>query len=125
MEIKTKDDLRKAYPDMVAQIENEATVAERTRIKEIEDSTLSGAEAEAAAAKFEKPVDSTTFAKTMIAAVKAKQQAQSKTYLAQAQAAAQNSGANDIGNPPPADPEPENAENKAFLNAIHKANGVK
>ncbi|MFR3373177.1 MAG: head maturation protease, ClpP-related [Faecalibacterium sp.] len=125
MEIKTKDDLRKAYPDMVAQIENEATVAERTRIKEIEDSTLPGAEAEAAAAKFEKPVDSTTFAKTMIAAVKAKQQAQSKTYLAQAQAAAQNSGANDIGNPPPADPEPENAENKAFLNAIHKANGVK
>ena|GEM_PF-6901349 len=76
-------------------------------------------------AKFEKPVDSTTFAKTMIAAVKAKQQAQSKTYLAQAQAAAQNSGANGIGNPPPADPEPENAENKAFLNAIHRANGVK
>jgi ATP-dependent Clp protease, proteolytic subunit ClpP len=125
MEIKTKDDLRKAYPDMVAQIEDEATVAERTRIKEIEDSTLPGAEAEAAAAKFEKPVDSTTFAKTMIAAVKAKRQAQSKTYLAQAQAAAQNSGANDIGNPPPADPEPENEENKAFLNAIHKANGVK
>ena len=46
-------------------------------------------------------------------------------HLAQAQAAAQNSGANAIGNPPPADVEPENAKGNALLDAIHKVNGVK
>lgn len=56
MEIKTVDDLRKAYPDMVAQIENDAATTERTRIKEIEDSTIPGAEDEANEAKFVKPV---------------------------------------------------------------------
>lgn len=125
MEIKTVDDLRKTYPDMVAQIENDATTAERTRIKEIEDSTLPGAEDEANEAKFVKPMDSAAFAKAVIANMKAKQQTQSKTYLAQAQAAAQNSGANAIGNPPPADVEPENAKGNALLDAIHKVNGVK
>ena len=102
MEIKTKDDLRKAYPDMVAQTEDQAEEA-----------------------KFTKPVDSASYAKTVIANMKAKQQTQSKTYLAQAQAAAQNSGANAIGNPPPADVEPENAKGNALLDAIHKVNGVK
>ena len=76
-------------------------------------------------AKFTKPVDSASYAKTVIANMKAKQQTQSKTYLAQAQAAAQNSGANAIGNPPPADVEPENAKGNALLDAIHKVNGVK
>ena len=125
MEIKTKDDLRKAYPDMVAQIENDAAVAERTRIQEIEAITIPGTEDQAEEAKFTKPVDSASYAKTVIANMKAKQQTQSKTYLAQAQAAAQNSGANAIGNPPPADVEPENAKGNALLDAIHKVNGVK
>ncbi len=125
MEIKTVDDLRKAYPDMVEQIENDAATAERTRIKEIEDSTLPGAEDEANEAKFVKPVDSAAFAKAMIANMKAKQNAQGKDYLDKAKKSAQNSGANDIQNPPPADPEPEKAQEKGLMNAIHKMNGVK
>ena len=72
MEIKTVDDLRKAYPDMVAQIENDAATTERTRIKEIEDSTIPGAEDEANEAKFVKPVDSAAFAKAVIANMKAR-----------------------------------------------------
>ncbi len=125
MEIKTVDDLRKAYPDMVERIENDAATAERTRIKEIEDSTLPGAEDEANEAKFVKPVDSAVFAKAMIANMKAKQTAQSKDYLDKAKKSAQNSGANDIQNPPPANPEPEDAQKKSLMNAIHKMNGVK
>lgn len=125
MEIKTVDDLRKAYPDMVAQIENDAATTERTRIKEIEDSTIPGAEDEANEAKFVKPVDSAAFAKAVIANMKAKQNAQGKDYLDKAKKSAQNSGANDIQNPPPADPKPENAQEKGLMNAIHKMNGVK
>lgn len=125
MEIKTTNDLRAAYPDLVASIENDAAAAERTRIQEIEDATMPGAENLATEAKFTKPVDSATFAKNYIASMKAKQKEQSASYLRQAENAANASGANDIGNPPPANPEPENAKGNALLNAIRKANGVK
>ena len=60
-----------------------------------------------------------------IANMKAKQNAQGKDYLDKAKKSAQNSGANDIQNPPPADPEPEKAQEKGLMNAIHKMNGVK
>ena len=103
-DIKTVDDLRKACPDMVAKIETEAINAERTRIQEIENATLPGAEDEANEAKFVKPIDSASFAKAVIASMKAKQQKQSKDYLDKAKANAQTSGANNITNPPPADP---------------------
>lgn len=125
MEIKTTNDLRAAYPDLVASIENDAATAERTRIQEIEDATMPGAENLATEAKFTKPVDSATFAKNYIASMKAKQKEQSASYLKQAENAANASGANDIGNPPPANPEPENAKGNALLNAIRKANGAK
>lgn len=124
-DIKTVDDLRKARPDLVASIENEATTAERTRIQEIENATLPGAEEQANEAKFTKPVDSASFAKAVIASMKAKQQEQSKNYLKNAKAAAENSNANSIDNTPPANPEAEDEESKAFMNAIRKANGVK
>ena len=124
-DIKTVDDLRKARPDLVASIENEATTAERTRIQEIENATLPGAEDQANEAKFTKPVDSASFAKAVIASMKAKQQEQSKNYLKNAKAAAENSNANSIDNTPPANPEAEDEESKAFMNAIRKANGVK
>ena len=80
-DIKTVDDLRKACPDMVTKIETEAINAERTRIQEIENATLPGAEDEANEAKFVKPIDSASFAKAVIASMKAKQQKQSKDYL--------------------------------------------
>lgn len=124
-DIKTVDDLRKACPDMVAKIETEAINAERTRIQEIENATLPGAEDEANEAKFVKPIDSASFAKAVIASMKAKQQKQSKDYLDKAKANAQTSGANNITNPPPANPEPEKAQEKGLMNAIHKMNGVK
>ena len=125
MEIKTTNDLRAAYPDLVASIENDAAAAERTRIQEIENATLPGAEDEANEAKFVKPIDSASFAKAVIASMKAKQQKQSKDYLDKAKANAQTSGANNITNPPPADPDPKDAEANVFLAAIRKANGVK
>ena len=124
-DIKTVDDLRKACPDMVAKIETEAINAERTRIQEIENATLPGAEDEANEAKFVKPIDSASFAKAVIASMKAKQQKQSKDYLDKVKANAQTSGANNITNPPPDDPDPKDAEANAFLAAIRKANGVK
>jgi ATP-dependent Clp protease protease subunit len=124
-DIKTVDDLRKACPDMVAKIETEAINAERTRIQEIENATLPGAEDEANEAKFVKPIDSASFAKAVIASMKAKQQKQSKDYLDKAKANAQTSGANNITNPPPADPDPKDAEANVFMAAIRKANGVK
>ena len=72
-----------------------------------------------------KPIDSASFAKAVIASMKAKQQKQSKDYLDKAKANAQTSGANNITNPPPANPEPEKAQEKGLMNAIHKMNGVK
>ena len=54
-----------------------------------------------------------------------RQQKQSKDYLDKTKANAQTSGANNITNPPPADPDPKDAEANAFLAAIRKANGVK
>ena len=124
-DIKTVDDLRKACPDLVAKIEDEAITAERTRIKEIEDATMPGAEDQANEAKFTKPVDSASFAKAMIASMKAKQQKQSQDYLDKVKKNAQDSGANGITNPPPANPDPKDAEANVFLAAIRKANGVK
>ena len=72
-----------------------------------------------------KPIDSASFAKAVIASMKAKQQKQSKDYLDKSKANAQTSGANNITNPPPADPDPKDAEANVFLAAIRKANGVK
>lgn len=112
-------------PGYGSQDETEAINAERTRIQEIENATLPGAEDEANEAKFVKPIDSASFAKAVIASMKAKQQKQSKDYLDKAKANAQTSGANNITNPPPADPDPKDAEANVFLAAIRKANGVK
>ena len=46
MEIKNKDDLMKAYPDMVNEIRKDAAVdainRERARIRDIQDMTLPG-----------------------------------------------------------------------------------
>ena len=48
MEIKNKDDLMKAYPDMVNEIRKDAAIdainRERARIKDIQDMTLPGME---------------------------------------------------------------------------------
>ena len=100
--IKTVDDLRKAYPALVDQIEQTAakaaaeaaTNAERTRIQNIEEMALSGSEALAAEAKFTKPVSAEDFAKAMVKNAKT----QGATYLEQVQKDVQTSGVNAVGN---------------------------
>ncbi len=101
MDIKTVDDLRKAYPELVDQIGQEAaaeaTNAERERIKGIEDAALPGSEALAAQAKFEKPMSVSDFAVALVKNAKD----QGATYLEQAKQDAKNSGVNSVRNIPP------------------------
>ncbi len=118
MEIKTVDDLRKAYPALVDQIEQAAraaateaaTNAERARIKDLEDMALTGSETLLAEAKYEKPMSAEDFAKAMVKNAKT----QGAAYLAQAKEDAEKSGVNGITNTPPAD----KTEGDAFLAAI-------
>jgi len=67
MEIKTVDDLRREYPELVSQIEQAAaqtaTDKERQRIRDIEDMALPGSEDLTNEAKFEKPVSAEDYAK--------------------------------------------------------------
>ena len=106
-EIKTVDDLRKAYPALVDQIEQaaakaaaeEATNAERARIQNIEEMALPGSEALAAEAKFTKPMSAENFAKELVKNAKT----QGATYLAQVKKDAQDSGVNGVTSTPPDD----------------------
>ena len=102
-DIKTVDDLRKAYPALVDQIEQAAaeaaTNAERARIQSIEDMALPGSEALAAEAKFTKPMSAENFAKELVKNAKT----QGATYLAQVKKDAQDSGVNGVTNTPPDD----------------------
>lgn len=117
-DIKTVDDLRKAYPALVDKIEQaaakaaaaEATNAERARIQSIEDMALPGSEALAAEAKFTKPMSAENFAKELVKNAKT----QGATYLAQAQKDAQDSGVNGVTNTPPND----QTEGDVFIAAI-------
>ena len=117
-EIKTVDDLRKAYPALVDQIEQAAvaaateaaTNAERARIQSIEDMALPGSEALAAEAKFTKTMSAAEFAEAMVKNAKT----QGATYLAQVQKDAQDSGVNGVTNTPPTD----KTEGDAFIAAI-------
>lgn len=78
MEIKTVDELKAAYPELTAQIAENAIAAERKRIQDIESYALPGYEAIISKAKFESPVDSGELAKQIIA----KQKEQGKNYIA-------------------------------------------
>jgi len=106
MEIKTVDELRKAYPALVDQIEQAAasaakeaaTNAERARIQNIEDMALPGSEALAAEAKFTKPMSAENFAKAIVKNAKT----QGATYLAAVKQDAEQSGINGVTNAPPA-----------------------
>ena len=103
MDTKTVDDLRKAYPALVDQIEQAAaeaaTNAERKRFKDLEDMALIGSEELLAEAKYEKPMSAEDFAKAMVKNAKT----QGASYLAQLQKDAENSGVNGVTNTPPSD----------------------
>lgn len=102
-EIKTVDDLRKAYPALVDQIEQaaaeRATSAERARIKDLEDMALTGSETLLDEAKYEKIMSAEEFAKALVKNAKN----QGATYLAQAKKDAEDSGVNGVTNTPPSD----------------------
>lgn len=97
MEIKNKDDLMKAYPDMVNEIRKDAAIdainRERARIKDIQDMTLPGMEQAMQDALYgEHPMDATAYAKEVAKA--AKKQAQN--HVTALHDDAQNGGANGV-----------------------------
>ena len=104
-EIKTVDDLRKAYPALVDQIEQAAAQTaredERERIKGIEDVALPGSEELAAEAKFTKPMSVSDFAVALVKNAKTKGAA----YLEDMRQDGEESGAAGVGNPPAPDSE--------------------
>lgn len=117
-DIKTVDDLRKAYPALVDQIEQaaaeKATNAERARIQNIEEMALPGSEALTAEAKFTKPMSAEDFAKAIVKNAKT----QGATYLAQVKEDADKSGINSVGNAPT-----NQVSGDAFLAAIRDMGG--
>lgn len=114
MDIKTVDDLRKAYPALVDQIEQAAAAtaaeaavnAERERIKGIEDVALPGSEELTAQAKFETPMSVSDFAVALVKGAKTKGAA----FLDAMRQDGEESGAAGVGNPPaPKDKDDVNA----------------
>ena len=118
MEIKTTDDLRTAYPDLVDQIEKtaaqRATDAERQRIKDIEEMALPGSEEFADKAKFTEPMDAAEFAKASMKNAKT----QGAAWLEKAKNDAE--GANGVKQTPPADKATDE-----FMDALRSVNGKK
>lgn len=92
MEIKTVDELKAAYPELTAQIAENAVAAERKRIQDIENVALPGYEAIISKAKFESPVDSGVVAAQIIA----KQKEQGKNYIANVTEDVESSGMSDV-----------------------------
>ena len=131
MDIKTVDDLRKAYPALVDQIEQAAAKAaaeaaaeaaekaERERIKGIEDVALPGSEELTAQAKFEKPMSVSDFAVALVKGAKSK----GASFLAAMQEDSKESGAEGVGNPPA--PDSEDPVNKAKAQAKADAEAYK
>lgn len=118
MEIKTVDELKAAYPELTAQIENAAIAAERKRIKDIESVSLAGYEKITNAAKFENPISSGELAMQIIA----EQKKQHADYTANVEADVVDSGVNGVA------PENHEAANNAgddskenpYMKAINK-----
>lgn len=119
MDIKTVDDLRKAYPALVDQIEQAAAAtaaeaavnAERERIKGIEDVALPGSEELTAEAKFTNPMSVSDFAVALVKGAKTK----GATFLNAMKEDSEESGAAGVGNPPA--PDSEDPVNKAKAQA--------
>lgn len=85
MEIKTVDDLRGAYPELVGAIEaaaaETAAANERQRIRDIEEMCLSGSEDFANEAKFEKPISAADYAMQAVKNAKQTESAKKQAYL--------------------------------------------
>ena len=92
MEIKTVDELKKAYPDLVNQIEKDAQAAERKRIQDIEGVMIEGFETIVTEAKFDKPASAADVAMKIIA----EQKKQGVNYLANREKDVDDSGVNGV-----------------------------
>ncbi len=111
MEIKTVDDLRREYPELVNEIETaaaeEATVAERQRIHDIEDMCLRGFEDLAEEAKFVNPVSADQYAIDAIKEQKHSEDAQKSTYLDNMKKGFDESGMSGVKSEPVDDTKPD------------------
>ena len=117
--IKTIDDLRKAYPELCNQLAeaaaNEATAAERQRIKDIMETSVDGCEDIANDAMFANPVSADAFARAALKNMKA----QGAAYLNGLQKDAKDGGVNDVKSTPVVGGGNEPDE---FMNAIREQN---
>lgn len=120
VEIKNVEDLRKAYPALVDQIEQaaakRATDAERQRIKDIEEMALPGSEELTAEAKFTKPVDAAEYARAAVKQMKA----QGEVWLKNAE-----EDAKPLGNVGQEMPQGKNGNDDEMMAAIKNAAGQK
>lgn len=116
MEIRNVDDLRKAYPELVGEIEaaaaEQATNAERQRIRDIEEMSMSGNEELANDAKYEHPVSAADFAKQAIRNVKKAEDEKKQKYLKGVLADVAGSGMNSV------EGEPQMANGDEFMDAL-------
>ena len=92
MEIKNVQDLRAAYPELAAEIANEATAAERKRIQDIEGIALPGFEGVINGAKFENPTTAADVAMKIVA----EQRKHGTAYLENRDADVKDSGASEV-----------------------------
>lgn len=94
MEFKTVDELKAAYPVFAKQIADDATVAERKRIQDIEGVAMNGFETIVEDAKFKTPVAAADVTMQIVAKMKA----QGQQYVTDRAADVGESGISGIGN---------------------------
>lgn len=92
-DIRTVDDLRAVFGDLVKQIEDQAVSTERSRIQDIEDVALPGFESIVNEAKFTNPIAAGDLAKEIVA----QQKKQGGQYLIDRSEDAAKSGAGKVG----------------------------
>ncbi|RPF48252.1 ATP-dependent Clp protease protease subunit [Hydrogenoanaerobacterium saccharovorans] len=93
-DIKTVNDLKAVYPELTKQVADNAALAERTRIKDIEEMALDGFDSIVNVAKFEKPVAAADVAMQIVA----EQKKQGGSYLANREKDVENSNVNKVEN---------------------------
>lgn len=124
MDIKTVDELRENFPELVGEIEaaaaEQATNAERQRIRDIEEMSLAGSEDFANEAKYEKPMSAQDFAVAQVKNAKQSEETRKTNYLNGLKDDAENSGVNNVESEPIIDQETDE-----FLDAIKSVNEKK
>ncbi|MDO4439209.1 MAG: Clp protease ClpP [Eubacteriales bacterium] len=124
MEVRTVDELREYYPELVREIEDSARAdamnTERQRIKEIEEMCIAGCEDFANKAKFEEPMSAEAFARQTLKNFRN----QGMAFLDASKNDAEKSGVNNIGasNDPGLDPVDEE---DSFIDSVKKVVGKK